>query len=374
MIEAFRLGIVPHDCINEFTFGRNSETKELLSWLDSPAASTLLLIGEYGTGKSHLLHYAYSRALHEGFAVALVDMDPNEAPFRKPKRVYRRLVQTFKYLPERHAPAKGFRDFVRAILAEGALRRDEYFGHLTSTTTDEKLWDWIEGQEAAVRPWDPRYEGRYSHLPGLYDYSTAVNVYCHLLSTLGWAAVQILGLKGLLLLFDEAEGIGVYDYAYQEEKNHLFLKALIRTAASDERLLGSPWKTSLDYCGYASRVPFLHQSPSGLKLLFAFTSLEWNYVHYWGQRVGDPRVPELQSATELELEPLSDEALQEVFREICLRYDSAYDFLEGDLTISHIFDHIASRAGRTRLFVKGAVEALDLVRLNHGRSLDEVLQ
>lgn len=57
-----------------------------------------------------------------------------------------------------------------------------------------------------------------------------------------------------------------------------------------------------------------------------------------------------------------------------MQNDSAYDFLEEDLTISAIFRRITTQGGRTRMFVKGSIEALDLVRLNYGRVLDEVLQ
>ena len=77
MIEAFRLGTVPYDCVREFTFGRDRETQSLMDWLDEPEENGLLVVGEYGTGKTHLLHYAYGQALQKGFAVAYVEMDPN---------------------------------------------------------------------------------------------------------------------------------------------------------------------------------------------------------------------------------------------------------------------------------------------------------
>lgn len=152
MIEAFRLGIVPYDCVEDFTFGRDGETHDLLKWLREPTASSLFMVGEHGTGKSHLLHYVYWRALQEGFAVAHVEMDPNETPFRKPKRVYRRLVETLRYRPGKKGQTRGFRDFLRAVLAEGAFRDHTYFRHLSRTTSDEKLWSWIEAQESIVRP------------------------------------------------------------------------------------------------------------------------------------------------------------------------------------------------------------------------------
>jgi len=364
IIEAYRLGIVPYDCVDEFTFGRDEETQLLMDWLDDPDKSTMLVVGEYGTGKTHLLHYAQGHALKKGFAVAWVKMDPNEAPFHKPKRVYSRLVQTFQFRSKQDGQLKDFRDLVKEALAQHDFKDHTYFRRLIGNTSDDTLWDWIEARESIVRPWD-LYDWGYSALPGLYDYSTAVNIYCYLLSAIGWAAKEILGLKGLLLIFDEAETVDMPSYYYQSEKGLNFLKALIHTADNDDRLLERPCNTELDYCrvGVGPSIPFLYRQPGGLKLLFAFTpthTLNWTH--------------ELESALRINLEPLTDTTLKEVFEHICLLYDSAYDFLEEDLTIDAIFQQVTAQGGRTRLFIKGSVEALDLARFNSGQPLDEVLK
>ena len=364
MIEAFRCGIVPHDCVQDFTFGRDREIQQLMEWLRDPDKSTLLLVGEYGTGKTHLLDYTYWYALHENFAVARVEMDPNEVPFHKPKRVYARLVQTFRFRSIIDGQFKGFRDFLKETLALGAFEDHEYFCHLIGRTSDENLWDWIEAREAGGKPWG------YWELPSMYDYSTAANIYCYLLSALGWAARNILGLSGLLLIFDEAEALDM-SYYYQFEKGLNFLKALTRTASDDAQLLEPPYKSyaGLDYCGRRGQhIPFLYRQPSGLKLLFAFTQAGDEIISAFTQAG-----VEIERAR-IDLQPLSDAALKEVFENICLLYDSAYDFLEEDLTIDRIFKRVTAQGGRTRLFVKVVVEALDLARLNHGQPLDEVLQ
>jgi len=354
MVEAFRLGIVPYDSIEEFTFGREKEIEQLLSWLHSSQESTLLIVGEYGTGKTHLLNYAYWRALDEGFAVASVEMDPNEVPFHKPKRIYSHLVQAFRYRPMKGKQIQDFRDFLKEALAKGAFKNHIYFRCLIGKTSDETLWDWIEARESVARPWNP-YNWGYSYLPNLYDYSTAANIYCYLLSALSWAAKEVLGLKGLLLLFDEAETIGM-PLGYQLVKGYNFLKAIISTAKGETALLKPPNQTELNYCKYAEAVPFLYKQPSVLKLLFAFTPVVESDL---------PRI---------DLPPLPDDALKEVFEHICLLYDGAYNFLEGDLTIDTIFHRVTKHGGRTRMFVKGSVEALDLIRLNPGKMLDEVLR
>jgi hypothetical protein len=357
MIEAFRLGIVPHECVEDFTFGRQDETMRLVDWLNNADDSTLLLVGEYGTGKTHLLQYIYGRALHEGFAVAYVEMDPTEAPFHKPRRVYSRLVQALRYRSNDDQQVKRFRDLLKEGLGKGAFKDHEYFKHLSEYRDKEIFWEWIEGNGAASSRVTGMFDegfGIIHNLPGMYDYSTTANIYCYLLSALGWAAREVLGLKGLLLVFDEAETVGI-SYGYQADKGHNFLRALISTAKGETILLAEPGMSQFDYCKLMAHIPFLYRQPSGLKLLFAFTAV----------RSSLPRI---------DLQPLTDDALKEVFEHICLLYDSAYNFLEEDLTIEAIFHHVTTQGGRTRMFVKSSVEALDLVRLNHGKPIGEVLQ
>ena len=381
MIEAFRLGIVPYDCVEEFTFGRDKEMKQITDWL-SCDESSLLIIGEYGTGKTHLMHYALGKALQSGFAVAWVEMDPNETPFHKPKRVYKHLLMNFRYRAKESKQLKGFRDFLREALREGAYQDHIYFKHLIDHNEDI-FWEWIEASESIIRPvelyktyWG-YMENKYQFLPALYDYSTAANIYCYLLSSLGWAAKQVLGLKGLLLMFDEAETVSMTNYSYQDEKAIDFLKSLLRTASNDKELLDSPDKSGLNYCGVGigPSVPFLYKLPSGLKLLFAFTSLDWNYEFIWdGSYRKVPKIHEIERISNVQLAPLSDNALKEVFEHICLLYDSSYQFLEEDIIIDKIFRKVNAQSGRTRLFVKGSVEGLDLVRFYPGRNLEEVFQ
>jgi len=382
MIEAFRLGIVPYDCVEEFTFGRDKEMKEIMDWLNSADESSLLIVGEYGTGKTHLLHYTLGEALQNGFAIAWVEMDPNEAPFHKPKRVYNHLIKNFKYRDVQSGQMKGFRDLLKRSLAAGAFQDHIYFKHLVEHN-DEIFWEWIEGSELIPRPveWIENYWGyrvnRYQFLPGLYDSSTAANIYCYLLSGLGWAATQVLGLQELLLVFDEAETVSMSYYSYQDEKAKNFLKGLIRTANNDKVLLGKPMESGLTYCkiGVGRNVPFLYKRPSGLKLLFAFTSLDWNYEYIWdGGYRKIAKIEEMERMPRIDLQPVSDDTLKEVFEHICLLYDSSYDFLEEDLTIDKLFRKVNTQSGRTRLFVKGSVEALDLVRLNPEKDLGKVLQ
>ena len=367
MIEAFRLGIVPYDCVDDFTFGRQEESKELMNWLNSNNENILLLVGEYGTGKTHLLRYAYWRALQEGFAVAYVTMDPHEVPFHKPKSVYSHLIQNFLYYSKETKQKKQFRDFLMEINIESIFKDHTYFKNLSNSTSNEMLWDWIEGKEAIARPYNPN-NNDLLNLPALYNYSTTANIYCYLLSTLGWAAKTVLGFKGLLLIFDEAEVLDLFT-ASQLKRGHNFLNALFFTAQNDEILLGNPRRgcleRNLDYClsGIGRTTPFLYQRPCGLKLLFAFTPT--NALNQLYKR---------HSPIRIDLQSLPNDALKRVFEHIYLLYENAYGVLKNTFTIETIFQSIIKQDIRTRLLVKSAVEILDLIRMNQVILLDGVLK
>ena len=78
------------------TTGRDGELNAIQEWLES-GDGCLRIDGDYGVGKSHLLDLAALHALHAGGAVAWVDIDPNETPFHKPKRLYQSITRSLKY-------------------------------------------------------------------------------------------------------------------------------------------------------------------------------------------------------------------------------------------------------------------------------------
>jgi hypothetical protein len=365
IIEALRLGIVPTDCITDFTFGRDREISTILDWLHLKSANenVLFLFGEYGLGKTHLLHYIAEVALKKGFATAIVELDHSEVPLFKPKRVFNRIALNFKYISPKDGKLKGFREFMEEVFWKGGFEDHFYFGKINEHLNkfDEKyIWEWIECRESYPRPLYKDFMGRikeypsYSYFPPLYEEQTAANIYCYLISGLGWAAVNLLGLRGFLVEFDEAESIDIARYYRQLLMGRNLLKALMRIANNDESLIKKPsLNLGLDYCaiGEASRIPFLYRIPSGLKLVFAFT-------HTIQEREDVKHI--------VELSPLSENAKQDIM--YCLKslYEKAYS---KTLQIDIMQEQLANISGRdmeiTRFFTKGVVEYLDLERLKH---------
>ncbi|MGC9078472.1 MAG: BREX system ATP-binding domain-containing protein [Candidatus Kapaibacteriota bacterium] len=367
MIESFRLGIVPFDCVGEFTFGREKEMQRIEKWLNALESNTLFLVGEYGTGKTHLIQYALYYALKNEFAVAWVEIDPNETPFFKPKRVYNRLIKNFKYYSKLDCKIKGFRDFLEESIRKGIFKDNYYLKYFYNYAHLEEFWDWIEAN-SGIKPQEQTNvnwsiaNNPYKFVPGLYDYSNTANIYCYILSSLGWAAKEVFGLKGLLLVFDEAESVNNYLYNYQLEKAENFLSGLAKIAFNDENYLDGISKSEYCKVGKSFKIPFLYRTPSGVKLLFAFTSLE--FLKYPLKLLFNftLTLSKDKEGGKIELEPLTDEALKDVFEKVSSVYSKAYDFSIKPNTFDEVFRRAASRAGKTRMFIKGLVEALDIER------------
>jgi len=350
MIEALRLGIVPRDCACQFTFGREAEARAISGWLEG-GKGVLLLEGGYGAGKTHLLDFAYGTALSDGYAVARVQVNPNETPFSKPKRVYGQLVANLRYLMPGNGETGNFAGLLHAIVGSGGLRDHEFFKHLAGKE-DVALWEWIAAREPSPYPFDKYSTTPYSwYLPGMYDYGTAVNIYTYLLSGLSRAAKDVLGLKGLLLLFDESESITQYTYRYELDKSFYYIQALTLMANNDRKLCRFPKvRSDLAYCGVGPLHPYVYKAPTHVKIVFAMTPA-----------TGPLWLRGESGVESLELNPLDSVPRSMIRQGIVDLYDRAY--------------HGGSQGGsprlefppdleelQTRKFVKGCVEALDLAR------------
>ena len=78
IVESFRFGIPPKDVISDFTVGRDhhlDELKRQLSDEERGRSRALLLKGNYGSGKSHMLHLVRQICLDSGYAVCTIVVD-----------------------------------------------------------------------------------------------------------------------------------------------------------------------------------------------------------------------------------------------------------------------------------------------------------
>ncbi len=354
MIEALRLGIVPRDCAWDFTFGREEETAVITDWL-AGSEGVLLLEGAYGVGKTHLLDFTYGTALNGGYAVARVQVNPNETPFSKPKRIYGQLVAGLKYVDPSDGSTGDFAKLMRTIVERGGLKNHEFFSHLADED-DPALWEWIAGREPSAYPYNKYASPPYNwYLPGMYDYGTAANIYTYLLSGISRGACDALGLKGLLLLFDESESIAQYIYQYEVQKSHSFVQALTLTANDDPVLREFPNRgTDLDYCKVGRSLHrFIYRVPTHLKIVFAMTP-----------HTGPLWLRDESGVRSLTLAPLEEVPCERICHGVVGLYRAAYgDDVTAKVAAGEVLD--AVDGFQTRGFVKGCVEALDLARNGH---------
>lgn len=371
VIEALRLGVVPHQKVGQFSCGRETESNHIDTWLSSDMGC-MILSGEYGSGKSHMLDLTAAKGIQNNWAVASIEIDPNESPFNQPKKIYRNIISSFVF--QENDRLYGFREFFLKVLYSSdkqdlkKLSTHPYLGPLIkfwlknykqTDTFDEDLLNWIEGEEINI-----------AGFPRMYGYQTASNIYCNILSGIGWAAHNILGLQGLLILVDEGEGIdkGFYN-TYQIDKAENFIKGLILTSDSmpdlteeiDEikRNAASPGVktgnlTGLRYCGQKMIVPYLWEEKSHVKIMFSF--IPYIIPIVLEKIIQDDRI--CSRIPIIELEELNEDHLIELYDKIQRLYEVAYAFTSPN----HIIDSLPK--DKTRLFVKSVVEALDVMRFN----------
>ena len=357
-IENLRLGISPSD-VSKFTFGRDSELSLIDDLINTEPSNPIIIAGDYGSGKSHLLECIKQKYLDRGYAISSFQLDPNECPLHKPRRVYSKIIKMI--IAQRGGKTLGFRE----LMKEYATRKfpaleNEYLDYVMETCQNnsgltEITLDWIQG------------EGPYgfSNLP-LFDDAPSANIYCSILGGIA-KLLKNYGFKGLIIMLDEAEQLHGSWYAqYQFQKGINFFAGLSLSASAspvlDEKPRTNPYppptivgpKSGLPYS--ARKVIKYHEplSPS-FKVIFAFTDLSF-LQGVMLERLGKP--------TTIQLNPLEDKAKEDLLDALYSIYRCAYpDFNYKDVSIL-IDDLITSNqfSDNVRILNKAFIEALDIIR------------
>lgn len=368
MIESLRMGIVPHDYVEEFTFGREKEIQKIKNWLKEIEGGFYIITGKYGSGKTHLLEYIRSISLEEGWATARAEIGQEESSLHRPYQIYQQIVRSFKCKME--GKTLGFREFLREVINNDKshlLKGHKYLNKLQGRlkmvdmglyqqSDEELIWEWIEGENNYFRPF-------------LYKTGTAANIYCYILNGISWSAHEILGLKGFLVLFDEAENIIEANYQYQLEKGKNFLRGLFMLAENNGDLLEDKieniWgsKTGLRY-HMLEQVGFAWKLPSHLKIILASTPSWKDYETILNIKVAEEKT--------LNIEPLDEKELKKVSDEIISLYKRAYNHNLSESEVDKLTKYISNKEMRS--FIKGIIEALDLRRFYPEKSWGELLR
>lgn len=363
MIEAFRMGVVPHQDVAGFTFGRDDEIKVIeksLAHLQNGVGGGYLIEGEYGSGKSHLLEYVRHLAIKQGLATAYCELDPQEVSPHRPKQVYRELIHNLRYINS--GAQYSFRDIMRKAVSLD-LPDHKFFTPLLkklnrldqSDTRSEVFWQWIEGE--STKEYAAQHKGPYripgaQGIPALYDFSTASDFYCYILSGLSYI-LKNLGMNGLVLLIDEAESVTHLWNPVAYDRGLNFLEGLIRTAFNDETL------KKVDEHMIHNKVrttPYIYRD-SYILLYVATTPTAGEYSYAKLVNLVKKR---------LVLGQPSEAHLVELYQNLCFIYFRAYNnfTLSDDWKKKLLNTALRKKAEGLRFFIKYWVEGLDYLRWN----------
>ncbi len=250
-IEALRYGVVPQTRIRELSAGLASERASLKRAFDNVAEAggdVRVVLGEYGTGKSHFFELAAQEALERNFLVATASLDLREVPPNRPQRIYNALLRNLRYPDSTETGSL-------APLFERLLALPEYtplltklqgtiFGsalhnyELMRSQPGESLnllHEWLAGEKVYISTVRQAVavKSKEFPIPALSMMTTSADQYCYLLSGWGWLAQQA-GYAGIAVLLDESEHYSLLNVRGQERADNFF-RGLMYTALAGQK-------------------------------------------------------------------------------------------------------------------------------------------
>lgn len=358
-LEAMRAGVVNRAVVRHATYGRDAELNQLLDGFSrSPAGSTQVLVGQYGSGKSHLCELLASAAEEKGYAVVRLEMGSSSSPAEHPRSLVAAIPRSFA------VQIDGRRYAGRDDLA--VLLRALHPGGLHFTAEREllgKLYREIPGRANLALRFDRLRRAIPScwaaqgaeHLPDLPlhysipDSMTAVN---YAANRINWLAHELrhAGVPGLVLILDEAERAqwSTSNYRIERAVDVMLGLALVASNKDTSRL-----KHYLN-----QRYPaYLSQAPSYLHAVFAFT-------HQWGLC---GRICAAAGVVPMDVSPFDQRSVEGLVGNIYALYKDAYGskvrFPPHEIVQ---MVRVAAVSDGTREMVRRSVAAMDHRRLLRG--------
>ncbi len=252
-IEALRLGVVPAFHLDTYTVGRDAELYLILRDIESAAENGGLrvVLGDYGTGKTHFLEMVELLALEKGFLATRATLDSREVMANRPRRIYNMLARGIRYPDDPNLERRGLGPLLRKAVGDLDLIRRwsrkshaDYHPYLgpalfymavlpsmaKGDDLEERLVDWIEGTEVASNmELEDRLRsttGVRKRLYALKDFRTVTHLYTLILGGIAELARQV-GYKGLAIMIDEAEF-----YSVLRGRDRTFSDILFKTFAA----------------------------------------------------------------------------------------------------------------------------------------------
>ena len=395
--EAFRLGIVPGFAVQDITVGREAEITNVENWLAKDSGS-LMIIGQYGQGKSHIIRYIREKALNEGYLVAYCDIG-EESQMHKPKSVFNTLMKSLVFrngeYNEKNSDLKIFlilysyfqkendRVFLKNLSKFLKPGVDDLIGRLKRNYSKNELdgnyfasfIDYLCGDDYTGNQY------RFNQKIAIHEYQTSASVICNILSSIGNMAASMNNsknsFKGLILIFDEGETIDSPAYLSQQRtsginlirglteisnNNEELLREDISRSSYDGKYFGN--KTNLVYSGMHKDTRFTNHKENHVKCLFAFVEGESEVID----------ILEQHKVKKIVLNDFTSDEKNKLIYKIIEIYKKAYDYEVKNIEkLKNILIKKLEKSNNTRSVIKITMEALDLIKeYERHAGLDEI--
>lgn len=254
-----RKGIPPDGHVRKYTVGRKEEINRLLDNLKNNETNVLLLQANYGAGKTHLLRFVKEHALDMGFAVSYVSLDSKSnirfnrldqilgavnSNIEIPNSQGRRGIRNFFNFVANEMEKPKYSDFRRTLSDNGKWGYSDLFDSsalfialrawkIGTAETKDIIEDWL------CQPWNYKALKKQLYKKLIFDlnaqfrdprkewqfYADDIFVFDKQGHEQAWSTLRDLqmlakgvGLKGIILLFDEFEDIlnNMTNVAHQE--------------------------------------------------------------------------------------------------------------------------------------------------------------
>lgn len=355
LLEALRMGIVPIDYIESFTFGLEQELDEINNWLDSENGCVSLL-GGYGEGKTHLINYIWKQKIENNWIVSKVEINNTDCSLSNPFSIFKEIMRNIRFY---HNDKLCDYEVLFRILWEGDDELDPewyltkvienyrkmYNGSYLFSDSEDKLLKYLIGKR------DPGG----NNFPKLnYQSGTTANIICNIICGLTYAS-DILGFNGLLILMDEGENL-YYQKSYQKNLSLNSLSGLIALANQNTNLIeeeiiyiSKKYKgssTGLRYCGYNPNVKYAFSNELfnfNLKILISLIRSN----------------PKLNN---INLKELDIHTKKKMISSIITHYNNAYEMNLEENINDRILTHCDDE--NIRIFLKKVVSKLDYIQIS----------
>ena len=352
-IEALRFGVVNQYVARHITYGRDAEIAALESGVVcAPMGSCQVVIGGYGVGKTHLCEVLSSRLETAGYAVARIELGSSSERAENPDAVLASVCRSISLQMAglRICGASDITCWVRAasVPPDTWGWESEFLRELHTLLPGEenilKRYDAIRERFTVEYQTDDFASLLIRRIPATM---TACNLAVAEINELAHS-LHAAGVRGLVLLLDEAERSNWATNAYRTERARDMMLGLGMAAANADT-------SRLRHYANDQRSPYVPMKPSRIHSIFWFT-------YAFGLAAEISRSAGVKA---LDLAPLGEHAMESILQKVTELYRSTYRSSTRGMSLEEFTS--SARGDETRAMVRRLVAALDHARFHsHG--------